>query len=350
MAPTPNPRVIYKAVPKEYPIPGEHLVYESDSASIDLDNVDLHGGALVRTVYISLDPYLRGTLRDPSVQSYRAANPLGKPMKSRTISKVIRSEDPDFKSGDYVLSLSSDWSLHAVLTKANGLSKLQKPTNASLSTYAGVLGMPGLTAFLSLRAFGRLKAGETLFVSTAAGVVGSVVAQLAKLAGLKVIGSTGDDSKVEWLKEELKLDVAFNYKTTKVADVLREHGPIDIYYDNVGGETLDVAFQHINKFGRVILCGFASEYNKGDRPSYGIKNLSSQTISKTLSINGFVISDITDKEGLDAFEKEYRPLVEKGQIKYQETRYQGLEKTPEAFLAMFKGQNFGKTVVVVSDE
>jgi hypothetical protein len=337
-------------VPKEYPIPNEHLVYEPDSGTIDIDNVPLDGGVLARTIYLSLDPYLRGRMRDPSIQSYASTIPLGTPMQSRTIVKVIRSEDVDFQLGDYILvTRGADWSLYSVLTKSkNGLVKVQKPGNLPLSVYGGVLGMPGQTAFLSLRAFAKMKAGETLFVSTAAGVVGSAVAQLAKLAGLKVIGSTGDDDKVKWL-EELKLDVAFNYKTTKVADVLREHGPIDIYFDNVGGETLDVALEHIKQFGRIILCGAISQYNRGDKPAYGIKNLS-LAIGKSLSINGFIVSSLATAEEQKVFYKEYQPLVEQGKIKFQETRTQGLEKAADALLGMFKGENKGKTIVVVSEE
>jgi len=266
---------------------------------------------------------------------------------------VLRSEDPEFKSGDYALVLAgADWTLYHVLTKArHGFKKIEKPANLPLSVHVGVLGMPAMTAFFGLRAFAKMKPGETLFVSTAAGVVGSIVAQLAKLAGLKVIGSTGDDAKVKWLKE-LELDVAFNYKTTNVADVLKEHGPIDIYFDNVGGETLDIAIENTKQFGRIILCGGISEYNRGDRPAYGIKNLSSHGVAKSLSINGFIIGNLVpdDSEEHEIFYKEYQPLVEQGRIKFQETRVQGLENAPKALLALFKGENVGKTTVVVSEE
>lgn len=344
MAPIPNPQVIFAKVPVDYPVPGETLKYDPDSETIDLDATPLNGGALVKILYLSIDPYMRSLLREYGGWK------LGQPGNGRGVVLVLRSETPKYKVGTYLFA-RVDWRAYHILPESasNQSTVLDESFGIPLSAYLGVAGMPGQTAFYSLRAFAKWKKGETLFVSSAAGGVGSLVVQLAKLAGLKVIGSAGDAQKIRFLKDELDADVAFNYKTESVWDVLKEHGPVDIYFDNVGGETLDAALLNAAQGGRIIFCGYASEYNRGGKEPYGVKNLV-QGVSKSLSMNGFNVGDLVAEAGPEPFVKEVLPLLRDGKIKFQEDKTYGLQHAPEALLGVLTGKNHGKAIVVVAEE
>ncbi|KAG9075490.1 hypothetical protein FRC06_010065, partial [Ceratobasidium sp. 370] len=229
MAPTKNGRLIFNSIPKDYPVPGETTVYVTEE--IDLDNVPLNGGVLVKTLYVSADPYIRGRMRDPKIKSYSIAYTLGEPVSGYGLGRVLRSERADVKAGDNIWSDETPFQHYSVLSATHPLMVIKEEPNVPLSAHLSVLGMPGKTAYYGLEVIGKPKAGETIYVSTGAGPVGSTVSQLAKAAGLKVIGSAGSDDKVEYLKS-IGVDVAFNYKKTKISDVLAKEGPIDIYWDN----------------------------------------------------------------------------------------------------------------------
>ncbi|PPQ87895.1 hypothetical protein CVT25_001237 [Psilocybe cyanescens] len=343
MAPVTNGRIIFNSIPEGFPVPGETTVYDT-SDTIDIDTVTLDGGYLIKTLELSIDPYMRGRMRAPSKKSYSDPYFVGKPLNGFGVGAVIRSEHPEVQVGDH-LSGYLDHQQYIIKKDLKGLQKINNSYNLPWSTFIGVLGMPGKTSYMAWKEFSHAKKGETVFVSTGAGPVGSLVIQLAKRDGLKVIGSAGSDEKVKFMKE-IGADVAFNYKTTKTTEVLEKEGPIDIYWDNVGGETLDAALNAANIYGRFIECGMISGYNNGH--STGIKNLF-QVVAKSLTVSGFIIFRLEAKYG-DEFYKTLPPLVASGEIKYTEDVYNGLDKVGDAILAVQKGTNKAKAIVHVADD
>ncbi|KAF9547766.1 alcohol dehydrogenase [Agrocybe pediades] len=340
-----NGRVLFKSIPEGYPVPGENIVYDT-SEKIDLDNVPLNGGILLKTLEVSVDPYMRGRMRDASIESYVDAFELNGSITGFGVAVVVRSESSEVKEGDYVSGMIQYQNYSIVKDlKSTNLSKFVNSEKLPLSTYIGVLGMPGKTAFMAWKEYSKSKKGETAFVSTGAGPVGSLVIQLAKMDGLKVIGSAGSADKVQFMKE-CGADVAFNYKKENVADVLKREGPIDIYWDNVGGETLEAALDASRLNGRFIECGMISEYNS--KEGAPIRNLY-QTIAKSLSIHGFIQWRLEAKHNED-FYKTIPPLVANGTIKHQEQVFHGLDKVGDVILAVQKGENTAKAVVHVADE
>ncbi|KAF8321735.1 alcohol dehydrogenase [Clavulina sp. PMI_390] len=347
MAPIPNPQVLYDKIPTQYPLPGEHLIYQPDSETIDLENVPLDGGVLVKTLYASIDPYMRGRMRDPKVPSYSSPFELHKPGTGGLMVKVLRSESSKYKAGDHLITYAAEWRAYQVLSEDEAGRIVNNPYNLPWITFLGAAGGTARTAFYALRVFGKLKAGETIFISTAAGAVGSVAVQLAKLQGLKVIGSTGDDQKLPYLRE-LGVDVAFNYKKQSVWDVLKENGPINVYFDNVGGEQLDAALVNAAPTkARFIMCGYASEYN-GEEP-YGVKHMD-QVLKKRISMNGFLVGELVAEYGEDAWVNEYLPLIRDGKINFRIEEVHGLENLAAGLLKILKGENNGKGIVVVAED
>jgi len=245
--------------------------------------------------------------------------------------------------GVKVVSLLA-WETYTVIKNFSATSKIPE-LGIPLSNWIGVLGMPGMTAFIGLHKIGNPKVGETIFISAASGAVGQLVGQLAKILGLRVVGSAGEDSKVEYLVKELKFDAAFNYKTCDMNAELTKHCPkgIDIYFENVGGKTLEVVLTHCNNFARIPVCGMISQYNT-QKPD-PIHNLF-LLIVKRIRMEGFIVGDDWATYW-PQFVKEIPELVKKGEIKYKEDITEGLEKAPEAFVGMLKGNNFGKTIVKV---
>jgi len=250
-----NKAIVFKKVPNGWPVPGEDLVIED--RPLDLDNTNPpEGGVILKNYYVSFDPYQRGRMRPAHVKSYSPPFELGKPITNRAISKVIKSGTSKFSEGDIVFSLSpTPTEEYSVLDKSwvEGAQKLNNPYNLDPKIFLGALGMPGLTAWSSFYEIGKPKKGETIFVSAASGAVGQLVGQLAKHEGLKVIGSVGDDKKLDFIINELGFDGGFNYKKEKPSDALARLAPdgIDIYYENVGGEQLEAAINHMNYFGRI---------------------------------------------------------------------------------------------------
>ncbi|KZT44311.1 alcohol dehydrogenase [Sistotremastrum suecicum HHB10207 ss-3] len=341
MTPVHNSRVLFNKIPTGYPIPGETTVYD-DTPTIDLDNVALNGGVLLKTIALSIDPHMRGKMRDASIKSYSAAYEVAKPLSNYGVAKVLRSESHKFQPGDFVVGLI-DFEKYTVRNDVDALLLINNKFNLPLHSFLGACGSRGQTAYYAWREFVKPNPGDTAFVSTGAGAVGAVFVQLAKEAGYKVIASAGSEKKVEFLKS-IGTDVAFNYKTEKTADVLQKHGPVHIYFDNVGGETLEAALSNMADFGLIIACGMASGYNSAP---YHVKNLMS-IVAKRLTIRGFIASDFHGKYR-DEFFQEIPPKYAQGHLKIMEENIIGLENAEEAIVSVQKGTNWGKVVVIVAD-
>jgi len=297
------------------------------------------GEVLLRTKYVSVDPYLRGRMSD--APSYIPPFELNKPMASGIVAEVLESKSSNFSKGDHVSGLLQ-WK-ETQVAKTDGLNKVY-PDKAPLSAYLGIIGMTGLTAYLGLTEIGKPKKGETLLVSGAAGAVGSVVGQVGKILGLRVAGIAGTDEKVEMLKSEFGFDEAINYNTTKnMTEAIAKACPngVDVYFDNVGGEISEAALFNINKYSRTVNCGAISVYNNTTPP----KSISVHPflIKKSSSMQGFVISDFADKhsEGISQLAE----WLNEGKLNYTETVREGFENIPQAFLELFEGKNKGKMVV-----
>ncbi|PPR08272.1 hypothetical protein CVT24_001112 [Panaeolus cyanescens] len=343
MAPVTNGRVLFNEVPTGFPEPGKTIVYDT-TQKIDLDNEPLNGGFLVKVLELSVDPYMRGRMRHPSKKSYSPPFTLGAPLNGFGVGVVLRSEHADVKVGDHLYGFAFDHAQYFIRKTLDGLEKLDNPNNLPWSYFVGVLGMPGKTAHYAWNEYSHAKAGETVFVSTGAGPVGSLVIQLAKAQGLKVIGSAGSEDKVAFMKE-IGADVAFNYKTTNTLEVLEREGGIDIYWDNVGGETLEAALEAAKNGARFIECGMISGYNSGGAP---VRNLF-HVISKSITISGFIVGRLEGNWG-KKFWQEVAPKVASGEIKHREHVYEGLDKLPQAILDVQQGNNTAKAVVHVARE
>ena len=305
--------------------------------TLDLPEIG-EGEVLVRNHYMSLDPYMRGRMVDR--KSYVPPFQIGEVLTGGSIGQVTTSQHPDFAEGDYVSS-HYGWR-EAYTAPVEGIEKLGEIV-APPSAYLGAIGMPGMTAYVGLLEVGQLKDGETVFVSGAAGAVGSIVGQIAKLKGCRVIGSAGDQEKVDMLTSELGFDYAFNYKDGSILGHLREGAPegIDVYFDNVGGDHLQAALMHMRPFGRIPLCGAISVYNDTE-PSPGPNNLT-MAIGLGLTLRGFIVSHFQHLAG--DFRRDMENWVTSEQIKYKETVYEGIGKAPDAFIGLFTGANTGKMVV-----
>ncbi|KAJ3493823.1 hypothetical protein NMY22_g20157 [Coprinellus aureogranulatus] len=275
---------------------------------------------------------------------------VGQPMSGMGIALVLRSEVDSVKPGSHVVGYVP-FQNYSVLPKemAPMLMPLDNPRKLPWSTFVGVLGGTGQTAWMAWEAFAQAKQGETAFVTTAAGAVGSIVVQIAKLAGMKVIASTGSDEKVAFVKE-LGADIVFNYKTTSTKEVLEKEGPIDVFWDNVGGSTLDLALENANTGARFIECGMISGYNSPSLQPAAPKNIM-KVIEKCISMHGFLLPYLFAKEGLlQKFWSTMPQLVEEGKVKGKEQVYRGLDKWGQAIHDVLTGANVGKAVVVVADE
>ncbi|MGW0210390.1 NADP-dependent oxidoreductase [Streptomyces sp. NPDC003233] len=297
------------------------------------------GQVLVRNKYLSVDPYMRG--RMSAAKSYAAPYELGKVMQGGAVGEVIASNAEGIGTGDHVLHFFG-WREYAVVDAKNAVKV--DPAAAPLSTYLGVLGMTGLTAYAGLLRTASFKEGDIVFVSGAAGAVGSQVGQLAKLLGAsRVIGSAGSDEKVKLLVEEYGFDAAFNYKNGPVSEQLRAAAPdgIDVYFDNVGGDHLEAAIGSLRQGGRIAICGMISVYNNTE-PAPGPRNLA-RLIQTRGRMAGFLVGDHYDLQ--PEFVQKVGPWVASGELKYRETVVEGIENTLEAFLGVLRGDNIGKMIV-----
>jgi NADPH-dependent curcumin reductase CurA len=299
----------------------------------------VEGQLLIRNAYLSVDPYMRGRMND--MRSYVSPFALGEAMTGGAVGKVVDSRNEHWPEGAWVLHNLGwrEWALsdgHGLRAVDAGLSPV--------STALGVLGMPGFTGWYGLTELGRPQAGETVFVSAAAGAVGSVVGQVARELGCRVIGSAGSPEKVAWL-HELGFDEVFSYRDRPVRESLREAAPdgIDVYFDNVGGDHLEAAIGAMRTYGRVVACGSISRYNDTEPPP-GPRNLF-MVVTKRLTVRGFIISDHYDRYA--EFLAQMGPWVREGKVRYRETIVDGIENAPRAFLGLLGGENIGKMVVKV---
>jgi len=299
------------------------------------------GEILLKTLYVSVDPYLRGRMSE--AKSYVPPFQLNQPIQSALVAEVLETKNTDFQKGDFVTG-GLDWKQFQASTGA-GLIKVDAKA-ASLSAYLGVLGMTGLTAYLGLNNIGKPKAGETIVVSGAAGAVGSIVGQIGKILGCKVIGIAGTDEKVALLKSKFGFDEAINYKTTKdMYAAIKSAAPngVDIYFDNVGGEISDAVLANINKFGRVAVCGAISLYNSTEIPMG--PRVQPILVKNSVLMQGFIISNYADQFPVAI--KKLAGWLQEGKITYTETIVNGFDQIPQAFIDLFEGKNEGKMVVKI---
>ena len=293
------------------------------------------GQILVRNLYLSVDPYMRGRMNES--KSYVPPFELGKALEGGAVGEVIESRAEEFKPGDVV---TSNFGWREYFTAAPTELHLVNREIQPVSVYLGVLGMTGMTAWAGLNLV-DVKAGDTIFISGAAGAVGSVAGQLAKLRGCQVIGSAGSAEKVKFLLEECGFDRAFNYNSGPILEQLNQAAPdgIDVYFDNVGGETLQAALSALRVHGRIIACGSISGYNN---PQPGPNNLFNM-IGKRLTMKGLLVRDWLDRQG--EFEQEVGGYFQAGKLKNQETVVVGIDQAADAFIGLFEGKNLGKMVV-----
>ncbi|KIY61483.1 NAD-P-binding protein [Cylindrobasidium torrendii FP15055 ss-10] len=346
MAPTRNAAIIFNELLVDgYPDPNKTVVYDANR-TIDLENVNLGGGVLVKILYLSNDPFMRPKLSKPLNTGKWADDvfKLGEPLSNFGIGRVVRSEDAKFEVGDNVFGFFNFEEY--VVVPAARIQKIVNKAGIPLLAYLNGAGLIGKTAYYGYKEYVEERKGQTIWISTGAGAVGSILIQLCKLGGLKVIGSAGSDEKVALMKE-LGADVAFNYKTTNLDEFFAKEGPIDIYWDHVAGSSLDAALAHINNGGRVVGCGAISGVNHGHE--YPYKNIVN-IVKRTLDVSGFsVLLPKLAERWEDSFEREVPILIAEGKIKTLED-FTPFEKTGEALLKIQKGENKGKSIIVVAEE
>ncbi len=301
---------------------------------------------LLKTKYLSLDPYMRGRMSE--AKSYVPPFAIGEPLGGGTVSEVVASNNPKYAAGDIVLAFGG-WQEYSV-SEGNGLKKLD-PAAAPVSTALGVLGMPGLTAYAGLLNIGQPKAGETLGVAAAAGPVGSTVGQIAKIKGCRVVGIAGGQKKVDFLKDELGFDAAVDHRSPRLKEELKAACPdgIDIYFENVGGAVWDAVVPLLNNFARVPVCGLAANYNATALPEGPDRSpsLMRAILTKRLRVQGFIVYDFAQQT--EDFLRDAGGWIREGKLKYREDVVEGLENAPQAFIGLLKGENFGKLLVKVSN-
>ncbi|ABQ35700.1 MULTISPECIES: NADP-dependent oxidoreductase [Bradyrhizobium] len=304
------------------------------------------GEVLLRTIWLSLDPYMRGRMSDGP--SYAQPVPVGGVMEAGTVCEVVASNNPGFKAGDIVLARAG-WQTHAI-SDGKGLAKVD-PKLAPISTAVGVLGMPGMTAYTGLLDIGQPKPGETVVVAAASGAVGSAVGQIAKIKGARAIGIAGGKDKCDYVKNEFGFDDCLDHRDPDLAAKLKAACPkgIDVYFENVGGPVFEAVFPLFNAFARMPVCGLIAHYN--DTQSVAPKwagALMRNVLTKRLTIRGFIVSDFASRHG--DFLKDMSAWVRDGKVKYKEHVTEGLENAPDAFMGLLKGANFGKQLVRVGPD
>lgn len=318
---------------------------EPDASNFRLEQVELpvmpQGGVLVRARYLSLDPYMRGRMDDR--RSYAASAEIGGVMPGETVAEVLDSDRADLRPGDYVLA-QTGWQTHF----ASDGAEMRKIDGGSLplTVYLGALGMPGFTAYSGLAEIGRPAAGETLVVAAANGPVGSMVGQLAKLAGARTVGIAGGAEKCAALLETFGFDAAIDHRSATFAQDLAAACPsgIDVYFENVGGAVWQAILPLLNRFARVPVCGLIAQYSGAKTAGGELEATMRAVLTKSLSMRGFINYEFTDRL-FARFTGEIAPHLEAGRIRYSEDVTKGLENAPDAFIAMLKGGNTGKAVV-----
>jgi NADPH-dependent curcumin reductase len=328
-----NRQIVLRRRPVGLPKPGDFELVESPVPA------PKDGEILTRTLYLSLDPYMRG--RISGVKSYAQSVDLGEVIVGATVGEVLESRHPGLAKGDVVQGYGG-WQSHAVA--AGGMVRRLDPGQAPVSTALGVLGMPGMTAYVGLLDIGQPKPGETVVVSAAAGAVGSAVGQMAKIKGCRVIGVAGGRAKCEHVVKELGFDACVDYKSQDVYTALKLACPngIDVYFDNVGGPVLDAVTKLINRDARIPICGLVSEYNATEPPRG--PNLRPILFNRA-TVRGFIVSDHADR--FADFVRDASGWVQAGQLRYREDIVEGIENAPRALIGLLRGENFGKRLIRV---
>ena len=338
---TTNTKVLLKQRPNGEPAETDFEIVTDDLPTIK------DGHILTRTIYLSLDPYMRGRMSD--ARSYAEPTPVGGVMTGGTVSVVEASKNDRFKEGDFVVA-HTGWQAYAV-SDGKGVRTL-RPDVSPISTGIGVLGMPGMTAYTGLKNIGKPKEGETLVVAAASGPVGSAVGQIAQINGSRAIGVTGSDKKCAFVVNELGFDACLNHKAEDFEAQLAAACPdgIDVYWENVAGRVLEAVIPHLNFFSRMPVCGLISQYSMTDLPieENKLPDLMRAVLTNRTRIQGFIVTDF-GKDFKD-FITDMTEWVANGKVKFKEHRIKGLENAPKGLLGLLKGDNFGKTIVEVSDD
>ena len=331
-----NRRVVLASRPAAYPEP-EHFRLEE----IQIPQPG-EGEVLVRAIWLSLDPYMRGRMREG--RSYATPVAIGEVMTGGVVGRVLESRTPEFQVGETVEG-SLGWQQYAV-SRPGALRKVD-PDLAPISTALGVLGMPGMTAYFGFLEVGEPEVGDTVVVSAASGAVGQVVGQIARIMGCRVVGTAGSDQKVDFIVNELGFDAGINYKTEDVDAALTQACPdgIDVYFDNVGGPVTDAVMQQINPFARISVCGQISQYNLAE-PELAPRNMG-LLIQRQAKMEGFLVFQFATWH--DRARQRMAGWIRSGELQYKEDVVEGLENAPTAFIGMMTGENFGKLLIRVSD-
>lgn len=337
---TKNRRILLASRPKGEPTRENFKLVESDIPQPP------NNGLLLRTLYLSLDPYMRGRMSDAA--SYAQPTEIGEVMTGGTVSEVIASHREGFAKGDIVVGYTG-WQEYAV-SSGEGLRKID-PKLAPVSTALGVLGMPGMTAYTGLLNIGQPEPGETLVVAAASGAVGAVVGQIAKLKGCHVVGIAGGAEKVRYIVDELGFDAGIDHRASNFAEKLKAACPngIDIYFENVGGKVWEAVFPLLNFFARVPVCGLIAQYNDASLPPGPDQtpNLLRNILFKRLTLRGYIVTDFAAQT--DDFLRDVGGWLKDGKIKYREDIVDGLENASDAFIGLLKGKNFGKLLIRVAE-
>jgi hypothetical protein len=333
-----NRRIVLASRPHGEPTPAH---FRMEEARVPTPR---EGEILLRTRWLSLDPYMRG--RMSAAKSYAQPVAIGEPMVGGTVSEVVQSNNPDYAVGELV-SAYGGWQDYAI-SDGRGLHRL--PPGLPPTTALGILGMPGMTAYTGLLTIGRPKAGETVVVAAAAGPVGSLVGQIARLKGARAVGIAGGPDKCRYLTETLGFDAALDHRADDFADALAAACPkgIDVYFENVGGAVFEAVLPLLNDFARVPVCGLVSGYNATELPAGPdrLPTLMRTILTKRLHLQGFIVWDFADQQ--EAFVRDVGGWLAEGKVRHREDVVEGLERAPEAFIGMLRGRNFGKLVVHVA--
>ena len=328
-----NRKIVLKKSPEGIPVEGDFELLEEEI------NGPGSNQFLSKTIHLSLDPYIRGVITGRHIYSEKVN--VGDTIVGRTVSEIIESNHPEFKKGETVLS-SNGWQEYGI-SDGEGVRKLTGH-QGKLSTALGIMGMPGLTAYAGLMVCGEPKEGDILVVSAASGPVGCMVGQIAQIHGAKAIGIAGTEEKCKTVKDTFGFEECINYKTENIDQRIKELCPdgVDIYFDNVGGETLDIITKNLAYEARIVLCGFMTQYNLSSPPPG--PNLG-PIVGARATIRGVVVYDHYDKQ--EEFILKANQWLEDGKIKYIEDEAIGIEKTPAQFCKLMRGENFGKTIVTM---
>ncbi|MFC0220505.1 NADP-dependent oxidoreductase [Pseudochelatococcus lubricantis] len=337
-----NTRILLAARPDGPPRPSDFRIEDAPIPE------PAEGQILLRVLYLSLDPYMRG--RMSAAESYAAPVEIGAVMEGGTVARVEQSRHPGYAEGDIVLS-HSGWQTYA-LSDGTGLRKLD-PAAAPVSTALGVLGMPGFTAWAGLSIIGQPKPGETVAVAAASGAVGSVVGQIARIRGARTVGIAGGPEKCAWVRNELGFDAVVDHRASDFAGQLATACPdgIDVYFENVGGKVWDAVFPLLNNHARVPVCGLIASYNARPGDIEGpdrLPGLFRAILTRSLHIRGFIQTEFADRRA--EFYREAADWIASGRLRYREDIVDGLANAPQAFIGLLEGRNFGKLLIRVSDE